>query len=65
MRSSQALDINCQGSIDMDEFLNLRKIVDDFRMDVTNSQLRALFYASDRDGDGTISFNEVRARRST
>ena len=29
MRSSQALDINRQGSIDMDEFLNLRKIVDD------------------------------------
>lgn len=33
--------------------------MDDFRRDLSKSQLRALFYAADKDHDGAINFEEV------
>ena len=57
--SSLPAQVDQSHEISLDEFLNLRKIVDDFRRDLSKSQLRALFYAADKDHDGAINFEEV------
>jgi len=48
-----ALDVGGEGTIDLDEFLNLSKL-----LDVPRSRLRAMFLARDVDGSGDLDLDE-------
>ena len=48
-----ALDVGGEGTIDLDEFLNLSKM-----LDVPRSRLRAMFLARDVDGSGDLDLDE-------
>ena len=49
------MDDNNSGTIDMQEF---RKAIKDFRIDLNEQEIEIVFSSFDRDGSGTIDYDE-------
>lgn len=49
------MDDNNSSSIDINEF---KKAMKDFKVDISESDIRAVFTAFDRDGSGEIDYDE-------